>query len=118
MSDTCPIATIAADYIRRKWSVIPVPYRQKGPRIKGWQKLRLTSAAITKYFGKRTNIGVLTGEPSNWLIDIDLDHPLAVELASQFLPDTGRIFGRRSNSRSHWLYYVTAPVETHKREHP
>jgi putative DNA primase/helicase len=60
------------------------------------------------------NIGVLLGEPSGWLIDVDLDHPLAVELAAQYLPPTILRFGRASKPESHWLYVVTAPVATKK----
>lgn len=112
------IAQIAADYIGRGWEPIPVPFREKGPRIKKWQTLRLKVGDIPKYFKGVINIGVLTGEASGLLIDVDLDHPLARELAPQFLPVTNSIFGRSSNRRSHWLYYVKAPVETLQREHP
>lgn len=116
MGECTNIAVIARDYIERGWSPIPVPLREKGPRIKKWQTLRLTADDISGFFSVRCNIGVLLGKASRWLIDVDLDHPLARELAPLFLPDTGRIFGRRTNQRSHWLYYVHAPIETHQRE--
>jgi hypothetical protein len=48
----------------------------------------------------------LLGEPSNQLVDVDLDHSLAIALAPQHLPSTGAVFGRKSKSRSHWLYYT------------
>ncbi len=51
--------------------------------------------------------GVLLGEPSLRLIDVDLDHPLTLELAASYLPPTNSIFGRTSKPRSHWLYYST-----------
>jgi P4 family phage/plasmid primase-like protien len=71
---------------------------------------------LLKHFaGRQTNVGVLLGEPSGWLIDIDLDHPRAVELAAQFLPSTPAVSGRPGKPRSHWWYRVTAPVQTHKR---
>ncbi len=47
-------------------------------------------------------------------MDVDLDHPRAVELASQFLPATPLMFGRSGKPRSHWLYRVTGPVVTQK----
>ena len=50
------------------------------------------------------NIGILTGEPSGWLIDIDLDCPEAVAAARLLLPPTGFVYGRPSNPDSHWLY--------------
>jgi hypothetical protein len=60
------------------------------------------------------NVGVLLGEPSGWLIDIDLDHPRCVELAPEHLPPTPAIFGRPGKPRSHYLYRVTGPVPTKK----
>jgi len=50
------------------------------------------------------NIGVLLGEPSNDLVDIDLDCDEAIRLAPKFLPKTGAVFGRKSRPRSHRLY--------------
>jgi putative DNA primase/helicase len=105
----------AAHYARRGWSVIPVPDRSKNPGFHGWQRLRLTETDLEEHFqDQRQNIGVLLGEPSGWLIDVDLDHPLAVSLAADFLPPTSAVFGRTGKPRSHWLYRVTAPLATKK----
>lgn len=102
----------ALEYRRRGWMPVPLGYRQKGIKTPGWQNLRLTEDELPQHFGGRCNVGVLLGEPSGWLIDVDLDNPVAVELAPEYLPPTGRIFGRTSKPRSHWLYRVTAPIET------
>lgn len=107
---------VALDYARRGWSPIPIPQKTKRPTLKDWQTLRLAEADIVRHFRGSCNVGVLLGEPSAWLIDVDLDHPLAVELADQFLPATGAEFGRDGKPRSHRLYVVTAPVETLKRQ--
>ena len=105
----------ASDYTSRGWSVIPVPHRSKNPGFKGWAQLRLTAEDLEEHFdGGPQNLGVLLGEPSGWLIDVDLDHPRAVELAPEFLPATSAVFGRSSNPRSHWLYHATGPVATKK----
>ena len=73
----------ALHYAQRGWAVIPVPFRSKNPGFKGWEQLRVTRETATKYFnGQPQNIGVLLGEPSGWLIDVDLDHLRAVELAA------------------------------------
>ena len=105
----------AESYARRGWSVIPVPHQSKNPGFKGWEQMRLTPEALDHHFnGHPQNIGVLLGEPSGWLIDVDLDHARAVELAPQFLPTTPAVFGRSSKPRSHWIYRVTAPVATKK----
>jgi hypothetical protein len=108
---------IARDYARRGWSVIPIPSGTKAPTISRWQNLRLKENDIPKRFnGKPQNVGVLLGEPSDWLIDVDLDHPLAVQLADLYLPPTDAVFGRSRKPRSHRLYQVSAPVNTKKYE--
>lgn len=91
-------------YVDRGWKLVSIPKGAKAPlgrNAKGWQ---------TNYNVKPSNIkgnvGILLGEPSGWLIDIDLDWPEAAELAPEFLPDTRAIFGRASNPDSHYLYIV------------
>jgi hypothetical protein len=99
-----PILGAARKYLARGWQPIPVPLGQKSPVLPGWQNLKLTEAVLPAHFSQACNIGVLLGEPSGWLIDIDLDHPLAARLAVVFLPATGAVFGRGSKPASHWLY--------------
>ncbi|MSQ97628.1 MAG: bifunctional DNA primase/polymerase [Gemmataceae bacterium] len=105
----------ACEFARRGWSAIPIPYRSKNPGFDEWPLLRLTVETIPQHFnGHPQNVGVLLGEPSGWLIDVDLDHPKAVALAPEYLPSTPAIFGRPGNPRSHWLYRVTSPAATKK----
>jgi hypothetical protein len=96
--------------------VLPIPYRQKKVTTKGWQRWRLTLDELDQHFpiDRPQNIGVLLGEPSNWLIDVDLDHSRAVELAPEYLPATPLQFGRPGKPRSHWLYRITEPLATKK----
>ncbi|MCH8824010.1 MAG: bifunctional DNA primase/polymerase [Planctomycetes bacterium] len=97
-------ATAASNYFQRGWRPVPIPYKQKGPKVNGWQRLHVTEANLSQYFNcQLMNIGVLVGPPSK-LIDIDLDSPEAVRLAGQLLPPTGSIFGRAGNRNSHRLY--------------
>jgi hypothetical protein len=103
----------ATECIQRGWSVIPIPTREKNPGKKGWQQLRVTEDNVAEHFnGKPQNIGLLLGEPSGWVIDIDLDHIRAVELAPKYLPPTSATFGREGKPRSHWLYRVSSSVVT------
>ena len=105
----------ARAYLRRGWMPIPVPHRSKNPGFGGWAQLRLTEETLANHFnGRAGNIGVLLGEPSGWLIDVDLDHPLALKLVDQYLPQTPAIFGRPGKPRSHRLYCVTRPAATKK----
>src|SRR5262245_20941099 len=100
----------AAALATRGWSVIPVPFRQKGPLLHGWQKLRLRPENLRNHFnGQPQNIGVLLGDASRGLVDVDLDCREAMALASSFLPPTASQFGRRSRPLSHWLY-LTSPI--------
>jgi hypothetical protein len=97
---------ISRAYLRRGWMPIPVPFKSKNPGFKDWQKFAVTENDLPAYFnGQPQNIGVLLGEASGGLVDVDLDCHAAVALAPIFLPHTGAIFGRDSKRRSHWLYY-------------
>ena len=102
-------------YCRRGWSPLPIPFRSKKCLLDGWPKLRLTEETIPRYFnGQPQNISVLLGEPSDWTVDVDLDHPRCLALADQFLPATPAVFGRPGKARSHRVYRVNAPVPTKK----
>lgn len=50
------------------------------------------------------NVGILLGDPSGGLVDIDLDCPEAVKLAPLFLPAGAWEFARASGDRRHYLY--------------
>lgn len=60
---------IAADYLRRGWAPIPVPYKSKGPVLKNWPDFRVAEDTVDQFFlATEQNIGVLLGEPSGMLI--------------------------------------------------
>ncbi len=100
----------ALAHIRRGRSPVPIPFREKGPRLTGWQALRLSEETAPQYFnGTPCNVGIILGEASNGLVDIDLDAEEAVLLAERFLPATTSKFGRASKPRSHWLYFGSEP---------
>ena len=97
----------ARKYAQRGWSPIRVPYRKKAPKLSGWPDLRIREEDVDEHFGgRRLNVGVLLGPPSNGLVDVDLDDDVAVQQAPFFLPKTDAIFGRKSRLRSHYLYYA------------
>jgi hypothetical protein len=87
--------------------VIPIQAGKKTPRIKGWTDLRLdTHEQLKSTFRPTDNIGVLLGEPSGGLVDVDLDCDEAIDLAESFLPETERIHGREGKRESHRTYIV------------
>lgn len=109
------LLAVARDYALRGWAVIPVPHASKNPGRSGWQRLRLSVGELAEHFnGAPGNIGVLLGEPSQWLVDVDVDHARGVARADEFLPATAAVFGRSGKPRSHRLYRVTAPVASKK----
>jgi hypothetical protein len=94
----------ARKYIRRHWKVVPIRPNEKVPRRKEWQNERIKESEIPDYFHEDDNIGILWGEPSHWLVDVDLDCNEAVMLAPRFLPKTDRVCGRESRLTSHYVY--------------
>lgn len=96
--------------------IFPVPLkpRTKKPKGgKGWNTLRVTPETIPEFFKSGDNVGGLWGEPSKWLVDIDLDWDEACELAPYLLPETF-IYGRQQRPLSHYIYRCRG-VTTSKR---
>ncbi len=53
------------DYAARGFCPIPVPYKEKAPRLKGWTKLNLQGDELEPAFGTEPiNIGIHLGEAS------------------------------------------------------
>jgi hypothetical protein len=96
----------ALDYVRRGLAVVPVPFREKGPQLKGWQQLRIKPEQVARYFPDQMNIGVILGVASGGLVDVDIDCAEALEIGCKILPKTGSIFGRASKPGSHRLYRI------------
>ena len=104
-------------YRSRGYAPIPVPAGSKIPVLKGWQTLRLDEPDLPQHFNGTGNIGLLLGEPSAWLVDVDLDCEEAVALAPEFLPATGAKSGRPGKPVSHWWYVCDGAV-TRKHQDP
>ena len=50
----------ALSYIEQGMAPVPIPFRRKGPVLKGWQELRLTKVTAGEYFKEgEQNIGIL-----------------------------------------------------------
>lgn len=112
------VVEAALDAYRRGLTPLPIPRHSKGPTMAGWTKLRwpdptidtgegedAVRTAFEEYTaGGSTNLGVLLGEASGDLIDVDLDHPAAQRLKSYLLPYTAAIHGRETSRKSHYWY--------------
>lgn len=117
--ETRPVTPLdaAREYVRRGWSVVPVPFKRKRPVLKGWERLRLTEADLDPYFDQPANIGLILGEPSGWLVDVDLDSVEARAIAANYLPATPAKSGRSGAPESHWWYYASG-AETGQHRDP
>lgn len=104
-------AKAAARYVKQGWVPVPVPSGAKSPGRDGWQDLRIGLEDVPTYFTNGQNIGIHCGEPSGWLVCVDLDTPEALELAGRFLPTT-LTSGRDSTPAAHWWF--TCPGAEHK----
>ena len=116
-TDRISLLQMVSDYVGRGWSPVPVARGQKAPKLKGWPSLRLKEHDLAEHFGRDANVGIILGQSSSWLVDVDLDSPEAVNFADRFLPPTGAVFGRTSKPRSHRLYYCKG-VETEQVQDP
>lgn len=101
---------------------LPIEAGAKSIRVAGWQERSFTK----EDFKGLANIGVQLGgvsmKPPNvddgGLIDVDLDHPIARQIAGWFLPKTkwrfGRVYPGEGDNviASHWLYQVNGSTKT------
>ncbi|WP_413431543.1 DUF3987 domain-containing protein [Crateriforma spongiae] len=102
-----------AAYRERGWYCVPLKPKSKSPSRREWTALRLEPVV----FPEGCNIGLILGEPSGWLVDVDLDCREAIELADQYLPPTPAITGRPSSPKSH-RWYIAANATTEKYQDP
>lgn len=97
-------ARYAAQYIARGLTVVPVVHGEKRCIKHDWQNLRIGADEVQRYFGNEPqNVGILLGEPSGGVVDVDLDVPEAAKLVEHFLPPT-ITSGRESSPQSHWFF--------------
>ncbi|HEU4406246.1 MAG TPA: bifunctional DNA primase/polymerase [Polyangiaceae bacterium] len=104
-------ADVALVYQAKGWRPVPIGPGSKVPHdpssgllLRDWKTYEPDAAALEAWRAKGFGVGVVLGEVSGGLVDVDLDAPEAAGLAANFLPPTGAVFGRASKPRSHWLY--------------
>jgi hypothetical protein len=99
----------ALGYRERGWYSTPLKPQSKTPTNESWTTQRIEAGEIDREFRDKRNLGLVLGEPSRGLADVDLDCAEARTLAAHILPRTGAMFGRASAPRSHWLYQCDPP---------
>ena len=101
-------------YWQRGYAVIDWPQGVKGTSEKWAEKRYDSDEELHDAFGgEPKNVGIKLGEPSGWLVDVDLDSPEAVAAADGLLPQTGMVSGRPGSPRSH-RWYVASGAKTGK----
>lgn len=102
----------ALEALKRGYMAIPVRDGSKKPYGGAWPHTRWTDPdEVIEAFERfkeegASNVGLLLGEPSGGLVDVDLDHPKALRLRDHFLPPTNMRTGRAGRPRSHCWYIV------------
>ncbi|HEU4534735.1 MAG TPA: bifunctional DNA primase/polymerase, partial [Polyangiaceae bacterium] len=104
-------ADAAVEYRARGWRPVPIGPGAKAPHdprsgrpLRGWATYELDARGLEAWRARGFGVGVVLGEASGGLADVDLDAPEAVALADAFLPPTGAAFGRASKPRSHRIF--------------
>jgi hypothetical protein len=123
-------STIRAAYeaVSRGFQPIPLVPRDKKPYLPSWTTIRWdadsTLDQVAARFadwasepGSEDNVGVLLGEPSGNLLDVDLDHYRTSRLKDLFLPPTPAVGGRGSKPRSHYWYIAKEGTLPGTRQH-
>jgi hypothetical protein len=92
---------------RRGYTPLPLQDRSKRPAV-NWQTLTYQDeqAVRTAFEGHTGNLGVVLGQRSGNLVDVDIDWPRATLLAERFFlaGTTEVISGRVGSPASHWWY--------------
>lgn len=86
-----------------KWALTPIRQVTKAPILDNWQETILQEEEIDLR-DARLGVGVILGEYSGDLVDVDLDSKWVCTVAGEFLPRSTCIFGRKSKPKSHYFY--------------
>lgn len=84
--------------------LVPIPFRSKGPRLKGWRDLTADSwndPTLRSRLLNHGNVGVLLGKPSGGLCSVDIDDDADLERfleCNPFLANTLQTRGRRGGN--------------------
>lgn len=107
---TQSVVRTAVTAVSKGFTPIPINERAKNPGMPSWTRQRWETAQeaeerFEEWASKgMTNIGLLLGDASGGLVDIDLDHPRTARLKDYFLPPTSMRTGRPGRPGSHYWY--------------
>lgn len=87
-------------YTARGWNLARLRPKSKAAAENDWPNQRPEAAD----FLDGDNVGILWGEPSGGLVDVDIDDKAAAVTVRAWLPKTGAVFGRDGKPDSHLVY--------------
>ena len=93
----------ARHYHEKGFRPVPIPAKEKGPRIKGWPIYAFDATTAARDFSNKSNVGLIMG---GGLVCVDLDHETVLAISDQFLPPTGCVIGRPGRPRCHYFYRI------------
>lgn len=102
--------------MKRGFQAVPITDNAKRPYGSAWTHLRWESeeqvkASFDKWREEGAGgVGLLLGEPSGGLVDVDLDHPKTMRMQDYFLPPSPMRTGRAGRPRSHRWFKVTGDM--------
>jgi uncharacterized protein DUF5906/bifunctional DNA primase/polymerase-like protein len=96
---TSDIRFIAKSFIDKGYAVVPLVKGEKRASS-SWRDKTYSPSD----FGPSDGIALKCGEPSDWLVDVDLDCAEAIAAAKELLPNTGLVHGRSSKPSSHFWF--------------
>ena len=97
------VGEAAVELTRAGIGVVANKPASKQPATKEWQKRGLGLDEVPHVFQDGGNLGLLNGEPSGWLVTVDIDAPEGLEIADRFLTPT-LAGGRSGTPRAHRNY--------------
>lgn len=98
-------AIAAATYKRRGYAPVPIALGTKQPPFKSWQNFDPAPEELLEHF-ETTGVGLILGDRSGGLVDLDLDSPESVALADAFGLKSGMEHGSPNKPRSHRWFKV------------
>jgi hypothetical protein len=98
--------------LTHKIHCVPIAPREKRPNASAgsdWPSWRLDKHSIDSAFNDNDGVGIILGDASPCIVDIDLDCEDAIEMAVDYLPATFTS-GRTGAPGRHWWYRLETPL--------
>ena len=105
-------------YVELGLTPCPVFPRSKRPVHGNWPQTDRSQVVEPFEMDPDYNIGIVLGDASGGIVDVDVDAPSACRLAPFTPPSTDLRFGRSGKPNSHFIYRCISPGKTQQFRHP